>query len=60
MTAEEIVKRLAAESPVYCDPEEGIFCFFCGSKDGIPPHYGDVTHKPDCLWLAAVEAAKKG
>jgi hypothetical protein len=50
MTAEEIVRAVAAMNPL--DDHE--YCAFCSP---IPKAIWDSgeRHRPDCLWLAAVE-----
>jgi hypothetical protein len=39
-----ILARIAAENPIYHDPDEGPLCVHCCAEEG---------HTPDCSWKAA-------
>lgn len=52
----DILREFVQLDPIVSDPEEGLYCFFCGVHwRSIKP----ITHAPACLWLKAQAIAEE-
>jgi len=59
MTPQEIVEALAHDDdPWVSDPEEGVYCFYCGCRCCDSFQGPQYKHEKDCLWLE-IERYKK-
>lgn len=52
----QALTRMTEDEPIVSDPEEGLYCFYCGAKPTLNWSGSDYTkHGPACEWLQARE-----
>lgn len=47
---EDLIKEFIETDPWVSDPEEGVYCFYCGCEYRDSFKGGIYTHKKDCLY----------